>query len=92
MGRIASVSFSSGNNAQIAKHLNEGTVEQLRRNHEGKPPCDIVRRIGFELQNLLAVRKNTPEARLLENEPVRKDSRLLLPCGPGAPTRVPDRH
>jgi hypothetical protein len=34
------------------------TVEQLlRRNHEGKPPSDIVRRIVFELRKLLAVRK-----------------------------------
>jgi hypothetical protein len=51
------------------------TILLLRRNHRGKAPCDIVRRIGcFKLRKLLAVRKNTPEARLLGNEPVRKDT------------------
>jgi len=26
--------------------VRKDTVEQLRRNHEGKAPCDMVRRIG----------------------------------------------
>ena len=59
----------------------DSSSKQGVRNTKGKTPCDIVRRIGFfKLRKLLAVRKNTPEARLLGNEPVRKDT-VGLTCG-----------
>ena len=56
-----------------------------KRNHKGKAPCNIVRTSRpsdrlFELRKLLVVRKNTPEARLLGNEPVRNDT-VGLTCG-----------
>ena len=52
----------------------------------------IVYRI--ESHNVVAVRKNTPAAKLLENEPVRKDAvgYFNRPCCAGAPTCVPRRH